>query len=81
MKLFLFGRLRDGAEALHGAHIAIETLSVRQLLRWIEANHPDLSAALQQPGVRFAVDRQFAELDTQISAESEVAFMAPLSGG
>lgn len=81
MKLFLFGRLRDCAETLHGAEIASGARTVQQVLQWIAAEHPELSAQLRQPGVRYAVVQCFAELDTQVSSDSEVALMAPLSGG
>jgi molybdopterin converting factor small subunit len=81
MKLFLFGRLRDCAEALHGAEVSADAHNVRQLLDWIAARHPELNVAAQAAGVRFAIDQRFAELDTEISRDSEIALMAPLSGG
>jgi len=81
MRLFLFGRLRDCGEALHCAEVASDARNVRQLLAWIDTEHPDLSAELRRPGVRFAVDQCFADVDTHIEENSEVALMAPLSGG
>lgn len=81
MRVLLFGRLRDGAEALHGAEIASDARTVQQVLQWIEVKYPELSSQLRRPGVRFAVDQCFAELDTEVSRDSEIALMAPLSGG
>lgn len=81
MRLFLFGRLRDCGEGLHCAEIAPDARTVQELLRWIDAENPALGVELRRPGVRYAVDQSFAELETPIGKNSEVALMAPLSGG
>lgn len=80
-RLLLFGRLREYAEALHGADIEAGATSVAALLGWVKQHHPELGEALTRPGVRFAVDGRFADAETPISPRSEVALMSPLSGG
>ena len=81
MRLLLFGQVRDGAEHLHGAEIDADAHSVRELVDWLCKGDGDFAYALNRPGLRVAVDRRFADLDTEINDRSEVALMSPLSGG
>jgi molybdopterin converting factor small subunit len=81
MRLLLFGQIRESAAGLHGSEIASAPASVRDLLAWIDRHHHELGRALDRPGVRFAVDQRFADLETEIGPHSEVALMSPLSGG
>ena len=81
MRLMLFGQIRDGAEHLHGAEIASHARSVGELLDWLRGRDGEFAAALDRPGLRFAVDQRFATLETVITPQSEVAVMSPLSGG
>ena len=81
MRLLLFGQVRDGAEHLHGTEIDADAHSVRELVDWLSKRDRDLAHALNRSGLRFAVDRRFADLDTEIDGKSEVALMSPMSGG
>ncbi len=81
MLLLLFGQVRDAAMHLHGAEIDADAHSVRELLDWLSKRDGDFALALNRSGLRFAVDRRFANLDTEINSQSEVALMSPLSGG
>jgi molybdopterin converting factor small subunit len=77
----LFGQIRDGAEHLHGAEIASNASSVGELVDWLRRRDEAFAVALDRPGLRFAVDQRFADLETVITPQSEVAVMSPLSGG
>lgn len=81
MRLLLFGQVRDGAEHLHGAEIDCDARSVRELVAWLRAGDKEFAIALERPGLRYAVDQHFAQLDTMVTPQSEVALMSPLSGG
>jgi molybdopterin converting factor small subunit len=81
MRLYLFGRLRDLAEHLHGAAPPLGDANVADLIAWASAQSPELGAALKQPGVRFAVDQHFVDIGASVGRDSEVALMSPLSGG
>lgn len=81
MRLLLFGQVRDGAEHLHGAEIATDARCVRELIDWFRSQDGEIAIAIDRPGLRFAVDQCFADLETVITRESEVAVMSPLSGG
>jgi molybdopterin converting factor small subunit len=81
MRLLLFGQLRECAEELHGADIDVRATSMAELLDWLRQHHPELGEALTRSGVRFAVDQCFADAETALSPQSEVALMSPLSGG
>jgi molybdopterin converting factor small subunit len=81
MRLLLFGQLRDVAEHLNGAVVPLASGAVRDVVEWTRNESEALFAALHRPGVRFAVDQHFVDLDARVHADSEVAFMSPLSGG
>jgi len=81
MRLMLFGQIRDRAEHLHGAEIASDARSVGELIDWLRRQDGEFASALERPGLRFAVDRRFATLESVINPQSEVAVMSPLSGG
>ena len=81
MRLLLFGQLRDVAEHLNGAIVPLTAGAVRDVVEWTRNESEALFSALQRPGVRFAVDQHFVDLDARVHADSEVAFMSPLSGG
>lgn len=81
MRLLLFGQLRDVAAHLHGASVPLNAGVVSDIVAWTREASEPLHDALQRPGVRFAVDQHFVELDACVRRDSEVAFMSPLSGG
>jgi molybdopterin converting factor small subunit len=80
-RLLLFGQLRDHAATLHGAELDIPATNMAEILTWLDQNHPELGEALKRPGIRYAVDLSFADAETTVSPNSEIALMSPLSGG
>jgi sulfur-carrier protein len=79
-RVLLFGRLQDLAGwRERGLEPAPPTLSA---LRAQLANEDEaLGEALAHPSIRIAVDRQIVSGDAALRADSEVAFMPPMSGG
>jgi molybdopterin synthase sulfur carrier subunit len=43
--------------------------------------YPDLAEAISGPGVQFAVDKALVRGNVSLSAQTEVAFLPPMSGG
>ncbi|MGE3143638.1 MAG: MoaD/ThiS family protein [Hyphomonadaceae bacterium] len=81
MRVLFFGRLVEaaGGRAL-SAPDDIGTLAA--LRAWLETRDPLLAEALCGKGVRAAVNKVIATDDFMaLTAEDEVAFMPPLSGG
>lgn len=81
-RILFFGALKDAA----GVSERIETLppSVKtpdMLIAYLAADDPRLMAALRAPTVRIAVDQEIRRRDDMIGTPSEIAFMAPFSGG
>lgn len=77
-RVLLFGPLRDLAG---WRERRIEAGSVEALRAAITAEDPELGDALVGPGVQVAVDQQVVRIDVALSADSEVAFLPPMSGG
>jgi sulfur-carrier protein len=77
-RVLLFGPLRDLAG---WRERRIEAGSVEALLAAITAEDPQLGAGLVGPGVQVAVDQQVVRIDVALLADSEVAFLPPMSGG
>ncbi|GAB4526435.1 MAG: molybdopterin converting factor subunit 1 [Parvularculaceae bacterium] len=82
VRVLFFGRLRElaGAAELTRA-LPEKTATAEDLARLLAAENPELGAALAEPSVRVAIDREFAARSAQLAGASEVAFMPPLSGG
>lgn len=80
MRVLFFGRLRDiaGASELNVTQ-TFETLA--QLRRWLAETHPELAPALEQRGMRVAIDKAIVVGDARLGGAQEVAFMPPMSGG
>lgn len=80
MRVLFFGRLRDlaGTSALDVTE-AFETLA--QLCGRLAETHPELAPALEQRGLRVAIDKAIVVGDARIAGAKEVAFMPPMSGG
>jgi molybdopterin synthase sulfur carrier subunit len=77
-RVLLFGRLGDIAGWRERSVVA-ETLGVlKSRLGEIDAR---LGEAIHGPGVQAAVDRLIVRADVALAADSEVAFMPPMSGG
>ncbi len=76
--MLLFGRLTDIA----GWHERpFEAPSLSALKRLIADQSPVLGAALDAPGVQTAVDQLVVRGDAVLAADTEVAFLPPMSGG
>ncbi|AWM76448.1 MoaD/ThiS family protein [Phenylobacterium parvum] len=77
-RVLLFGRLADIA-GWRERDIPARTLA--ELRGRIAMEDPALFEALQAPAVRTAVDQSLVSLDVDLGADSEVAFLPPMSGG
>ncbi len=77
-RVLLFGRLGDIAGWREKA-VAAETLD--DLRHRLGISDARLGEALRAPGVQSAVDRLIVRADSPLKADSEVAFMPPMSGG
>lgn len=56
--------------------------TVAALLDWLAARSPGHAAALaDRSRIRVAVDQQFAQAETSISAAREIAIFPPVTGG
>jgi len=80
MRVLLFGRLGDLAgwreRSLDPPPASLSAL--KALLAGLDAA---LGEALNGPGVQAAVDRAIVRGDASLSANAEVAFLPPMSGG
>lgn len=81
-RILFFGSLKDAV----GASERIETLpasvkTIDMLIEFLGAEDPRLLQALQAPSVRIAIDQKIGRRGDRIGAVSEIAFMAPFSGG
>jgi len=79
-RVLLFGRLRDVAgwreRVFDPAPANLSALRAR-----IERDDPALGEALSAKGVQAAIDKLIVRGDAALHAGSEVAFLAPMSGG
>lgn len=56
--------------------------TVRQLGDWLAQRHPGFGEAWQRPGViRIAVNQTHVPDDVELTANDEVAFFPPVTGG
>lgn len=59
-----------------------EVRTVADLKRWLAGRHPRFAETLAATGVvRCAVNQEYAEDDTPLGREDEVAFFPPVTGG
>jgi molybdopterin synthase sulfur carrier subunit len=78
-RVMLFGPLRDLAgwrERTFDGAADLDTL-----MTLIGQACPDLTQALRGPGVQVAVDKALVRGPCPLQAQSEVAFLPPMSGG
>jgi molybdopterin synthase sulfur carrier subunit len=80
MRVLLFGPLRDVA-GWRERTLASPPGSLIALKAALANDDGALGAALDRPGVQVAVDRAIIRGDAQLSADAEVAFLPPMSGG
>ena len=77
-RVLLFGPLRDLAGWRERRIDAGSVAALRILLAEEDA---DLGEAIGGPGVQVAVDQAVVRGDAALAADSEVAFLPPMSGG
>ena len=79
MELILFGIAREivGTDRLPIPSHANIT-SVNELKAWMKKEYPPLAAL---SSVAVAVNSEYAEDDARLEANSEIAFIPPVSGG
>jgi len=77
-RVLLFGRLSDLAG---WRERQIESPSLSALRAKLGAEDKELGEALAGPGVQVALDQVLVRGDTVINAQTEVAFLPPMSGG
>lgn len=77
-RVLLFGPLRDLAG---WRERRIEAGSVAALRILLAEEDADLGEAISGPGVQVAVDQAVIRGDVALSADAEVAFLPPMSGG
>ena len=77
-KVLLFGRLADIA-GWRQKDVAAQSLSI--LTANLSKSDPALAAALAGKGVQVAVNQTLVRGDMDLSAEVEVAYLPPMSGG
>jgi molybdopterin synthase sulfur carrier subunit len=80
MRVLLFGPLRDVA-GWRERTMAPPPGSVVALKAALARDDRALGEALERPSVQIAVDRTIVRGDARLSAEAEVAFLPPMSGG
>ena len=79
-RVLLFGRLRDVA-GWRERVLDPAPASLSALRALISRDDPALGEALSARGVQAAIDKIIVRGDAALSAGSEVAFLAPMSGG
>lgn len=77
-RVLLFGRLSDVAGWRERQVDSASIATLRALLSGEDAN---LGEALAGPGVQVALDQAIVRGDAALNAQSEVAFLPPMSGG
>lgn len=77
-RVLLFGRLADQAGWRERTIDAVDLTRLRQALA---ATDPGLGEAIAGPGVQVAVDKTLVRGEARLGAETEVAFLPPMSGG
>jgi len=78
--VLLFGRLADIA-GWRTRDMGSAPSCVSEIKTLISQDNPEFRAALDDRGVRVAVDRVLIQGDAPVPANAEVAFMPAMSGG
>jgi len=80
MRVLLFGPLRDVA-GWRERTLASPPSSLAALKAALARDDVALGAALDRPGVQAAVNKAIVRGDATLTADAEVAFLPPMSGG
>jgi molybdopterin converting factor subunit 1 len=83
MKILYFAHLRQrtglGEESVEPPK---GVRDVAGLVEWLKTRGPGHAAALEDvTAIRVAVNQEFADLDTPVAANDEIAFFPPVTGG
>jgi len=81
MQVHFFGRLADHAGRTVEVAVPPEGCRLDALRGLIAAEHPALGAALERPGVRACVGRDFLGGEQQVDPARPIEFWPPVSGG
>lgn len=74
-----FARLHEIVGAKSLTRTVEPDITVGQLMEQLQAEYPGLSQPIQRTVI--SVNRDFADVDTRLQADDEVAFFPPVSGG
>lgn len=83
MKILYFAWLRQRIGTGEETVDAPETVrTVTELVEWLKNRGPEYAEALSDmETIRVAVNQEFADMDTTLSGDEEVAFFPPMTGG
>ena len=79
MRVLFFGILREWAGTSAAEMELPEGSSLRDLLRYYEAEVPELRRSIAS--LALAVNQQYVSADTSLKANDEIALLPPVSGG
>ena len=79
IKIVFLGPAKDFAKAESATLELADGATIANLRRELSKRYPSLAAAL--PTIRFGVNQEFADDDTILTANDEVALIPPVSGG
>ncbi len=80
MDILFFGRLSDVSKPLSIERPAGVT-DIESLKHWLGQQNEVLIKALEQTGVRVAVNKAIVSENVPLTGDEEIAFMSVLSGG
>lgn len=83
MKLLYFAWIRQQT-GIDEEEVALPdgVVDVAGLIEWLRGRGPEFAAALADiSALRVAVNQEFAELDTRLDGDEEVALFPPMTGG
>ncbi|HCH25320.1 MAG TPA: molybdopterin converting factor subunit 1 [Oceanospirillaceae bacterium] len=81
VKVLFFGRLKEELQSSQMQVQVADTLTVAELKQQLVSEQPTWQELLLDDQVLVAVDQVMATPATQVSANAEVAFFPPVTGG
>ncbi len=82
VKLLYFAGVRERiGVAEEEVALPAELRSAADLVRWLRSRGPDYDAALTDPAIRVALDREHAQPDAPLAGVREAALFPPMTGG
>lgn len=80
-RILFFGQLRDAAGAAERTVALAAGTSIDAVIEAVAAGDGALGAALRDPAIKVAVDRQVVARSSLVGSPREIAFLPPFSGG